>query len=181
MKLKEKVYKKNKVYKGIAVDFCNDTIILPNNKKATREYIDHPGAVAVVPFVNKTDIIFVKQFRYPVKEITYEIPAGKLNKKESLLKCAKRELEEETGYKTKNIKKLISFWPSPAFSNEELYIYTAKDLIAGKQHPDSDEFVQTVIIPFQKALQMIYNGKIKDSKTIIALTVLSSKNLLNNK
>jgi len=174
MKMKEKAYKKNKVYKGKAVDFCNDTVILPNNKKATREYIDHPGAVAVVPFVNKTDIIFVKQFRYPVNEITYEIPAGKLDKKESLLKCAKRELGEETGYKTKNIKKLISFWPSPAFSNEELYIYTATNLIPGKSHPDSDEFVNTVIIPFKKALQMIYNGKIKDSKTIIALTVLAS-------
>jgi len=176
MKLKEKVFKKNKVYKGKAVDFCNDIIILPNGKKATREYIDHPGAVAVIPLINKTDIIFVKQFRYPVNEITYEIPAGKLDKKESLLKCAKRELEEETGYKTKNIKKLISFWPTPAFSNEELYIYIATDLIAGKKHPDSDEFVQTVTISLKKALQMVYSGKIKDSKTIIALTVLASLN-----
>ena len=88
MKLKEKVYKKNKIYTGIAVDFYNDEIILPNGKKATREYINHPGAVAIVPFVNKEDIILVRQYRYPVDKITYEIPAGKLDhdKKESLLK-----------------------------------------------------------------------------------------------
>ena len=88
MKLTEKVCKKKKVYIGKAVDFCNDTVILPNNKKATREYIDHPGAVAIIPFINKTDIILVKQFRYPINKITYEIPAGKLDGKEPLIKCA---------------------------------------------------------------------------------------------
>lgn len=175
MKLKEKVYKKHKVYFGKAVDFCNDEVILPNGNKATREYIDHPGAVAVVPFINKTDIIFVKQYRYPINEITYEIPAGKLDKKESLLKCAKRELKEETGYTTKNIKKLISFWPSSAFSNEELIIYIAKDLVVGKNNPDDDEFVETVTISLKQALQMIKQGKIKDSKTVIALLYIASK------
>lgn len=175
MKLREKVYKKNKVYAGKAVDFCNDEIILPDGKKATREYIDHPGAVAIVPFVNKTDIILVRQYRYPVDKITYEIPAGKLDKKESLLKCAKRELKEETGYSAKTIKKLISFWPSSAFSNEELVIYAAKDLVCGKVNPDEDEFIENLIIPFKKALQMIKQGKIKDSKTVIALLYIASK------
>lgn len=177
MKLREKVYKKNKVFFGKAVDFCNDEVILPNGNKATREYIDHPGAVAIVPFINKTDIIFVKQYRYPINKITYEIPAGKLDKKESLLKCAKRELKEETGYITKNIKKLTSFWPSSAFSNEELVIFIAKDLVVGKKNPDEDEFVKNVIIPFNQALKMVKQGKIKDSKTVISLLYIASKML----
>ena len=172
MKLTEKVYKKKKVYIGKAVDFCNDTIILPNNKKATREYIDHPGAVAIVPFVNKTDIILVKQFRYPVNKITYEIPAGKLDGKEPLLKCAKRELKEETGYTAKKIEKLISFWPSPAFSNETLHIYKATELTAGKNNPDDDEFLTNFVVSLKQAYEMVKSGKIKDSKTVIAITTL---------
>ena len=175
MKWKEKVYKKNRIYTGKAINFCRDEIVLPNGNKAIREYIDHPGAVAVVPFINKTDIIMVKQYRYPVDKITYEIPAGKLDKKESLLKCAKRELKEETGYSTNNIKKLVSFYPSTAFSNEELIIYIAKDLVSGKQNPDEDEFIENIIIPFKQALQMIKQGKIKDAKTVIALLYLASK------
>lgn len=175
MKLREKVYKKKKVYLGKAVDFCNDEVILPDGNKATREYIDHPGAVAIVPFINKTDIILVRQYRYPIDEITYEIPAGKLDKKEPLLKCAKRELKEETGYSAKSIKKLTSFWPSSAFSNEELIIYVAKDLSSGKTNPDDDEFIENLVIPFKKALQMVKQGKIKDSKTVIALLYIASK------
>ncbi|MBR4632008.1 MAG: NUDIX hydrolase [Elusimicrobia bacterium] len=175
MKLREKVFKKNRIYTGKAINFCKDEVVLPNKNKAVREYIDHPGAVAVVPFINKTDIIMVKQYRYPVDKITYEIPAGKLDKKESLLKCAKRELKEETGFETKNIKKLISFYPSTAFSNEELIIYIAKDLVSGKQNPDDDEFIENTIIPFKKALRMIKQGKIKDAKTVIALLYVASK------
>jgi ADP-ribose pyrophosphatase len=173
MKLTEKVFKKQCVYKGKAVDMYNDIVILPNNEKATREYLGHPGAVAVVPFINKTYIVFVRQFRYPVNQITYEIPAGKLDKNELPLKCVNRELQEETGYKSKKIEKLLSFWPTPAFSNEILHIYKATNLTKGNINPDEDEFIDTVVISYSKALEMIKNGKIKDSKTIIALTYLS--------
>lgn len=175
MKFKEKIYKKNKIYNGKAIDFCCDKIILPNNKKAVREYIQHPGAVAIVPFINKNDIIMVKQYRYPVNKITYELPAGKLDKKESLLTCAKRELKEETGYSARKIKKLISFYPSTAFSDEELHIYFATDLIQGKTNPDDDEFIEKVTVPFKQAIRMIKDGKIKDAKTIIALLYIASK------
>ena len=172
MKLTEKVFKKKKVFIGKAVDFCNDTVILPNNKKATREYIDHPGAVAIIPFINKTDIILVKQYRYPINKITYEIPAGKLDGKEPLIKCAKRELQEETGYSAKKIEKLISFWPSSAFSNETLHIYTATELTAGKNNPDDDEFLMNYKVSLKQAYEMVKTGKIKDSKTVIAITML---------
>lgn len=176
MKLREKLSKKNKIYKGRAIDFCVDEIILPDGKKAGREYIDHPGAVAIVPFVDKNNIVLVRQYRYPVDKITYEIPAGKLDKskKESLVSCAKRELKEETGYTAKKITKLFSFFPSSTFSNEELYIYLAEGLTAGETHPDEDEFVEKIIVPFKKAIDMIKTGKIKDAKTVISLLYLKS-------
>ncbi|MCL2389243.1 MAG: NUDIX hydrolase, partial [Elusimicrobia bacterium] len=122
-------------------------------------------------FLDSKRIILVKQYRYPVKKITYEIPAGKLDYRESLLKCLKRELQEETGYAARSIKKLISFWPTPAFSDEILHIYVAKGLKkSGKATPDFDEFIDTEIFNFDDVFEMIKTGKIQDSKTVIALS-----------
>lgn len=101
MNLKEKILLKNQIYKGKHINFFADTIILPNNREALREYTDHPGAVAILPFLDERNIILVKQYRYPVGKITYEIPAGKLDRKESPIDCAIRELKEETGFSAK--------------------------------------------------------------------------------
>lgn len=167
--MREKLIKKNRIYEGKAVDFYCDEIELPNGKTATREYLGHPGAAAVLPFLNKNDIVLVKQYRYAIDKITYEIPAGKLDKGELPEECIKRELEEETGYKAKTIEKLIDFHPSTAFSDEILYIFVAFGLEKGQFKPDEDEFIKKEIIPFKEALDMIKKGKIVDSKTIIAL------------
>ena len=149
--------------------FRVDTVLLPNGKKATREFLDHPGAVGVVPFLDKDTVIMVRQYRHPVKEVTLELPAGKLDKGENPLACVKRELQEETGYTAKKIKPLVKYWPTPAFANEVLHLYVATNLKAGDMNTDEDEFLQCVTVPYKKALAMALNGKIKDSKTIIAL------------
>jgi len=168
--MKEKVFKKHRIHHGKAIDFYVDEIILPNGKIAQREYTRHPGAVAIIPFLNDlSDIVLVKQYRYPVKKLTYELPAGKLAIGENPHDCAIRELEEETGYTAQNIQKIISFNPSAAFSTEILHIYIAKNLKKTKQMPDEDEFIEPKIINFTKALNMIKNGEIIDSKTIIGL------------
>ncbi len=171
MKLKEKLYKKICIYKGKSVNFFADKILLPNKKVAIREYVDHPGAVAVLPILDNQKIVLVKQFRYPVGKITYELPAGKLDRKkaESLKRCVIRELEEETGYKSKNVNRLVSFWPTPAFGNEIIHIFVAKNLFFGKKNPDEDEFLLTKIVTFDQAVQWIKKGKIKDSKSIIGI------------
>jgi len=172
----EKLIKRNKIYSGKAVDFYCDEIELPNGKKASREYLGHPGASAALAFLDKKNIVLVKQYRHPIGQITYEIPAGKMDKGETPLECVKREIEEETGFIPKRIEKLISFNPSTAFSNEILHIFAAFGLKKGEQNPDEDEFVSAEIIGFKKALEMVKTGEITDAKTVIAL--LYFENLL---
>ncbi|MDR1195599.1 MAG: NUDIX hydrolase [Endomicrobium sp.] len=165
----EKLLKQNKIYTGKSVDFYSDEVSLPNGQNAVREYLGHPGAAAVLAFLDKRNIILVKQYRYAAGKYTYEIPAGKLDAGESPLDCIKRELEEETGYKAKRIEKMINFHPTTAFSTEILYIFAAFGLIKGDKHPDEDEFVSTEIFDFKEAVNMVKSGKIMDAKTIIAL------------
>ena len=157
----EKYSKTKMMYQGNAVGFRCDEIILPNGKKAAREYLTHPGAVAVVPFLDsprkkplaQCRIIMVEQFRYPVGKLTIEIPAGKLSPKENPLKCVERELQEETGYRAKKINRLISFWPTAAFANEIIHIYWADQLTAGPSNPDDDEFLNVHIETFASLLK----------------------------
>jgi len=169
IKLIEKQLCKKRLYKGGAVNFNVDTVKLINGKTAKREYIDHPGAVAVLPVLQNGDIVLVRQYRYPIGEVTWEIPAGKMHYgPDNPLKRAKAELSEETGY-TGKLKKLLSFWPCCAFSNECLHIYTGTELKPGKSNPDDDEFLNVMKVPYSRAVRMTQTGEIKDSKTIIAI------------
>jgi len=167
--LVEKRVRLNPVYQGRAVAFHVDTVRLPNEKTATREYLHHHGAVGVLPFLDKGTVILVRQYRYPVGEVTLEIPAGKLDPGEDRLVCIKRELREETGYTAKRIRHLIDYWPTCAFSDELLRLYIADGLKPGKGSPDHDEFIEAVAVPYQEALDLVWKGRIKDSKTVIAL------------
>ena len=166
----EKQLKRRKIFSGNAVNFRADLIRLPDGKTASREFIDHPGAVAILPVLENGDVILVRQYRYPVGSATLEIPAGKLHsKKDPLLPRARAELREETGYAAAKLKKILSFWPSTAFSNELLHVYLATGLRPGAQAPDEDEFINVETLPFKNAVRMIKTGEIKDAKTIIAL------------
>jgi ADP-ribose pyrophosphatase len=175
--MKEKLLRENNVYFGKILNLYVDDIILPNKKIATREYIRQPDAVAVIPFIDNKRIVLVKQYRYPIKKITYELPAGKISPKEKPIDCIKRELEEETGFVSNDITKLISFHPSTAFSTEILHIFIAKNLKKTKSHPDEDEFVKPEIIDYKKTLKWIDEGKISDSKTLIGLLYYFKKAL----
>lgn len=171
MILKEQFLKTVFFHQGKAVGFRIDEVKLPNNKKATREFLDHPGAVGVIPILPNGHIVMVKQYRHPVRQLTWEIPAGKLDRghRESVLACAKRELKEETGFSAKSFKKIISFWPTAAFANEVIHLFVATHLIGGKTNLDSDEFVTCFSVSLDQALKAIRSGRIRDSKTIIGL------------
>lgn len=168
-RLVETLVRKNPVYKGRSVDFCVDEIRLPNGRTAVREYMDHPGAVGVVPFLDARTVVMVRQYRHPVGEVTLELPAGKLDEDESELSCVKRELQEETGYTARRIRPLLTYWPTPAFCNEVLHLFVAEGLKKGLVDPDDDEFLEAVAVPLSRALSLIKQGRIRDSKTVIGL------------
>jgi ADP-ribose pyrophosphatase len=167
--LVEKRLRLKPVYKGRAVAFHVDTVRLPNKKTAVREYLHHHGAVGVLPFLDKHTVVLVRQYRYPVGQVTLEMPAGKLDPGEDHLVCVKRELREETGFTARRIRHLVDFWPTCAFSDELLRLYIADGLKPGKVSPDSDEFIEAVAVPYKEALDLVWTGRIKDSKTVIAL------------
>lgn len=172
MKYREKFSRRLKEVHGKAVGYRVDEVRLPNGHNATREYLDHPGAVAVIPLLAPDKIIMVRQYRYPVDEITLEIPAGKLDMREAPLLCVKRELEEETGYRAGRIRKILSFWPTSSFANEIIHIYVADKLTRGQAHPDDDEFLSCEVWSLKKVYDEIDRGRIKDAKTLIALMAL---------
>jgi ADP-ribose pyrophosphatase len=165
----ETLVRRKTVYSGGAVDFRVDRVALPNGKRAEREFLDHPGAVGVIPILPGGRVVLVRQYRHPVAEVTLEIPAGKLDSKESPLRCVRRELKEETGYTAGHLRPLLRYWPTPAFANELLYLFVAENLRLGSRNPDEDEFLDVVEMSFKKALSLVRRGEIRDSKTVIAL------------
>ncbi|MFL3005653.1 MAG: NUDIX domain-containing protein [Candidatus Neomarinimicrobiota bacterium] len=167
--LEEKTIRTDKIYKGKLLDVRKDKVLLPNKKVGYREWIYHPGAACCLPVLPGNKIILIKQYRYAVKEESIEIPAGKLDLNENPKECAYRELKEETGYKARELTLLTSIYPAIGFANEIIWIYLAQNLKMGSSNTDSDEFVETMEVDLQIALDMVFKGVIKDSKTIIAL------------
>jgi ADP-ribose pyrophosphatase len=166
----ERIIRSTLLYRGRFLDFMEDHVEIEVEPpmQASRQYFIHPGGVCVVPIIDD-QIALIKQFRSPVGEIIYEIPAGKLDRGEDPLQAAKRELLEETGYQSKNWADLGFIYPCPGYSTERLYIYLARDLIAGEQQLDHGEFVELEIMPLKQAHQLIYQGQVPDAKTIAAL------------
>lgn len=165
----ETLLRSNRVYRGKIIDLRVDEVRLPDGRGATREFLDHPGAVGILPFLDPRTIVLVRQYRHPVRAVTLEIPAGKLDGGESLRSCLKRELLEETGYSARRITPLLEYWPTSAFANEVLHLFVAEGLTPGRHSPDEDEFLEVVILPLKKALGLVRSGRIRDSKTIISL------------
>jgi ADP-ribose pyrophosphatase len=167
-KFKERFVKIAHQFEGKAIGFRTDEVRIPGGGIRTREYITHPGAVGVLAFESPEKILLVKQYRYPIDEFTYEIPAGKLDKGENPDHCVRRELEEETGFVAKNIRKLLSYWPTAAFSQEVIHLYVAEGLRPTQMNPDEDEFLELVRVSPKQLEAMIRQGKIRDSKTLIS-------------
>lgn len=169
MKLTETKLASDSIFKGALLDVYRDTVELPNGKQATREYIKHPGAVAVVPFTAEGNILLVRQFRYPTGCELLEVPAGKLDPGETPDACAMRELAEETGFRSANLTRMASIHTTPGFSNEVIHLYRAEQLIPSDETPDEDEFLQLESYAPATLREMITDGAITDAKTITAL------------
>lgn len=172
----EEIFRKRlKEERGKFLHFCVDEVTLANGHISTREMVLHPGAVGIVAVTKEKEIILVKQYRYPIQSVLYEIPAGKLEKGEDPFDSAQRELEEETGYHAEKWEKIGSFYTAPGFSNEYMHLYLATELVKKEAHPDPDEIIKYERIPFIKVLQMLDKGEIIDGKTVIAVLWLKMK------
>lgn len=177
MEIKETTINSEIIYDGKIIKVIKDTVILPDGNTALREVVEHPGGVGVLPIDKNGDILLVEQFRYPYKESTLEIPAGKRNSKdEDPLECGIRELSEETGAEADKFTFLGELYPTPGYCGEIIYLFAATGLTFGEMHTDEDEFLNVKRMSFSKALEDVMNGEIKDSKTQVA--ILKAKILL---
>ncbi len=175
METEEKTLNKNYIYNGKIINLRVDDALLPNGKNAKREVVEHPGGVCVAALTKEKELLLVKQFRYPYSKEILEIPAGKREENEDPVCCGMRELEEETGAVCKNLEFLGQIYPTPGYTNEIIYMYFAKDVSFLDAHPDDDEFVEVIKMPFEQALQMVISNEIKDAKTQIAILMINAK------
>jgi ADP-ribose pyrophosphatase len=154
---------------GGFLEVRRDTVLLPDGSSATREYIQHPGAVAVIPLLDDGRVVLVRQHRYPVGQVLLEWPAGKRDAGEPTLVCAQRELVEETGYVAREWAFAGHIHNAAAYSTERLTLWLARGLVAGPARPDSGEFVETVVMGVQELAALDARGELTDVKTLIGL------------
>lgn len=177
METREKTIRKVYVFRGHVLTIRNDDVELPDGGVSNREIVEHPGGVCVLPIDRDGTLLFVEQFRYAYGRDILEVPAGKLEPGEDPFEAAKRELREETGMVATEFFDLGCDFPSPGYTNEVIHLYAARGLSDVGQKLDEGEFLNLRKISFSKALEMVYNDEIRDSKTAIAL--LKYKDLLN--
>lgn len=175
----EKELKSQVIYDGKILKLTRDEFECENGLHAYREVVYHHGGVCVLA-IKENQIILVKQFRYPNRIETLEIPAGKLEKDEEPKICAFRELEEETNYRAKDMKRIMKVLPSPGYTSEWLYLYEAIDFqeVNDSLDGDEDEFIDIVHMDIEEAYQKVLNGTIVDAKTIIAIMYAYNQKVL---
>ena len=166
--LAEKKISGEGVYDGIFLKMKRDIVSLPEGQYAVREYLEHPGAVAILAVLDDGRVLLERQYRYPIAQAVIEIPAGKLNTGEDPLLCAQRELQEETGYTAKHWSKIRRIHPVISYSTEFIDIYLAEGLSPGPARLDEEEFLDVFASPLEELLNWVETGKITDVKTIIS-------------
>ncbi len=171
----EKTTKSRKVYEGNIITLRLDHIRTKQGGESLREIVEHPGGVAIVALTDDHKVILVKQFRKPAEDVLLEIPAGKIEKGEDPEHTAVRELKEETGYTASEMEHLMTFYSSPGFSTEKIYLYLAKNLVPGEPSPDENEHVEVMSYPLDELFQMIDQGELIDGKSITGIQALQRK------
>lgn len=156
-------------YRGRMLEVREDEVRLPDGNTARREYVVHPGAAVILPIFDDWSILLERQFRYPVGRHFYELPAGKLEPGEPHLETARRELLEETGYAATEWTRLCSLHPCIGYSDEVVEVFVARGLTFTERNLDDEEFLETLVVPLDEALDWIRQGRITEVKTQMAL------------
>ncbi len=164
-----KVNQRSTVHQGKIFSLISENVTLDNGVTTNLEFVEHPGATAIVPFLNESRVLLLKQYRHALKNYIWEIPAGTLDPGESPMSCARRELIEETGYSADQWQKLGEITPVPGYSNERIHLYLAFGLKPDRQQLDKDEIIKVHEIEFKAAVEMIERGEIQDAKSITGL------------
>lgn len=167
---KEKTLSEMNVFDGKFIQVSSYDVELANGKKAIREVMHHPGGVVVVAQKDENTILMVKQYRYPIKQVSLELPAGRLEPNDNPDERIKKELEEETGHVAKTWKSLGYIFTTPGVCDEKLYLYYATDLEFKEQKPDDGEIIEFYEYKIDEVFDLIKKGEINDAKTICALT-----------
>lgn len=163
------------VYTGRRVSVAVDTFTAPDGTTVRRDFIQHPGAVVILPVLDAERVVLLRNHRWVVGETLWEVPAGTREPNEPLEACAKRELEEETGYTAAKWTYLGFLYASPGVMNEQLHLYVAEELTAGTMCPEADEELEPVTVPLAEAVRMCLAGEVKDAKTITSLLLWERK------
>lgn len=157
------------VFDGRLLHVRRDRVLLPDGKEAHREYILHPGAVVVIALTELDELVFERQYRYPLGREFIELPAGKIDPGEDPADTARRELAEETGYAAERWRRLAVMHPSIGYSNERIEIFLAEGLSPTQSRLDDEEFLEVFTLPLTTAIEWVRTGAISDTKSITAL------------
>jgi ADP-ribose pyrophosphatase len=169
-----------RVFTGRVVALDVDRVRFPNGNEGDLEMLRHPGASAVVPFLDPPGdpdprILLIRQFRHATDGWLWEIPAGRRDGDEPAIETARRELAEETGYRAGRIEPLLSIWTTPGFTDERIHLFAASDLTPGETDQEGDEVLEIHSIRWSEAIRMVQDGTIDDAKTVIALLALQAR------
>lgn len=167
--LKEHTLSSQRVYEGSFIRVQRDEVRLPDGKQATREYVLHPGAVMIVAVLPDGRLVLERQYRHPVKRVMIEFPAGKLDPGEGGLRCAQRELLEETGYTAARWARAGVMHPVIGYADEFIEIWFAEDLKAGERHLDEGEFLDVFAASQLELEDWVRDGELTDVKTIVGM------------
>lgn len=168
-KFYEDLIASEQVFDGKLLHVLRDRVRLPNGDESLREYIRHPGAVVVIAFLDNGKLLFERQYRYPLRRVMLELPAGKIDAGEDLVTCGKRELREETGYEAAEWRHVATIHPCIGYSDERIEIFHARGLTYVGAALDHGEQLETIELSLDAALTGILSGRITDAKTIACL------------
>ena len=169
---KEEKLNSKVIHEGEILTLTVDQIRLPSGREAKRELVLHNGGVTIIPQPDPNKIVLIKQYRYAIGKVFWELPAGTLHKNEDPLLAAKRELKEETGYFANKWESLGIVYPLPGYSTEVLYFFKATDLVDDEPEPDPDENIEVKVLDLKQVWQMIKDGEIRDAKTISGISLV---------